>query len=265
MKYGIETITPEQAQEYLEKHNDANYRELDERLWKRYQRDMLRGAWKFQGDPIKFVTSGKLYDGQHRLKAVAESSKSQKFLVLRDMPDEMLHNPSEDTGRPRSVSTHLSHVGVSRTRAKAAAARILFKMRHGMAITPTASELSDFVLKHDSELEEICCRIGKAREAFSPSAVAAAVFCMRRLDKQKAMDALRIISLQEPAPSNHPLLVARNLGLTSKHRKRQWSPMEEISMIFKAWEADKKGAQPKTFQRTDSATLRGFTVDMIDC
>jgi hypothetical protein len=64
-----------------------------------------RGDWRFNGDPIRFNSKGKLIDGQHRLNAIIESGKTIDFLVVTDLEDEAIE--TVDTGNRRSFANYL--------------------------------------------------------------------------------------------------------------------------------------------------------------
>lgn len=98
-----EIITPDQAQIYLD-NQEAN-RHINLTYVRRLLEDMQQGRWVAKGDPIKFTSSGKLVDGQHRLTAVVMSGNPQTFVVLRGYAQESMQ--ALDIGKSRSSS----HVG----------------------------------------------------------------------------------------------------------------------------------------------------------
>lgn len=65
----VERITPEIATDYL-KRNTNNYRKMSRSKIFQYARDMKKGQWQLNGQPIVFDANGTLKDGQHRLSAV---------------------------------------------------------------------------------------------------------------------------------------------------------------------------------------------------
>ena len=80
---------------------------------------MREGLWRFTGEPIRFNVKGQLCDGQHRLQAVLQTGLAQKFLVLRNLPEDAM--TVVDTGRPRSLSDFLFMRGEARSGSLAAA------------------------------------------------------------------------------------------------------------------------------------------------
>ena len=81
MDLSIETITPKQAEKYLQ-HNTSN-RNLRKSLVSQYARDMENGKWRLTHQGIAFNCDGTLLDGQHRLKAIIESGVTVQMLVAR--------------------------------------------------------------------------------------------------------------------------------------------------------------------------------------
>ncbi len=78
-------VTPALAREWLEKHNRRN-RPLREAVVDRYAEQMKEGEWQETGDTVKFGADGLLYDGQHRLSAVARSGRTVELWVVRGLP-----------------------------------------------------------------------------------------------------------------------------------------------------------------------------------
>lgn len=81
MELSIETITPKQAEKYLQ-FNTSN-RNLRKSLVSQYARDMISGKWRLTHQGVAFNCDGTLLDGQHRLKAIVESGVTVQMLVAR--------------------------------------------------------------------------------------------------------------------------------------------------------------------------------------
>lgn len=98
-----ELVTPELAALYLA--NQERNRTVTQAYVKRIADDILNGRWQEEGDPLKFSEQGKLIDGQHRLNAVIEADKPQKFVVVRGYKKDSM--AVLDIGKARSAA----HVG----------------------------------------------------------------------------------------------------------------------------------------------------------
>ena len=95
----VEEINPQTAQKYL--GNQAQNRRLSDKKVQEYAKMMTDDEWQLNGEPIIFGKSGKLIDGQHRLRAVIYANKSVKMLVVRGVDD--ICFDSIDSGKSRSL------------------------------------------------------------------------------------------------------------------------------------------------------------------
>lgn len=100
----LKTITPDEAKAMLEK-NIGN-RPCNQATVRLYTNLMLEGKWGLTPDAIAFDVTGRLMNGQHRLKAVILSNTTQKFLVTSQMPLESF--AYTDYGRRRQAGDVLS-------------------------------------------------------------------------------------------------------------------------------------------------------------
>lgn len=81
MDLSVETITPKQAEKYLQ-FNTSN-RTLRKTLVNTYAKDMASGNWKLTHQGVAFNCDGTLLDGQHRLAAIVQSGVAVQMLVAR--------------------------------------------------------------------------------------------------------------------------------------------------------------------------------------
>lgn len=95
----IESISPDKAEKYLNR-NTSN-RKLRDGVVDKYAHDMKNDNWTECIAPIAFYENGDVADGQHRLWAIIESGKTQKFYVLRNVSRDAGLNI--DTGLSRTV------------------------------------------------------------------------------------------------------------------------------------------------------------------
>lgn len=83
----IETITPQQAQAYLDGRDLLN-RSISYLSVQKYAQQMRMGSWKLSHQGIAFDEGGRLIDGQHRMSAVVSYGQPVEFIVFRDAPAE---------------------------------------------------------------------------------------------------------------------------------------------------------------------------------
>jgi hypothetical protein len=111
-------ITPAKAEEWLNK-NKGN-RSLRNGAVEKYADDMKNGRWTQCVAPIVFYENGDIADGQHRLYAIVESGKSQRFYVVRGLDkaaglniDTGMGRSLVDNGQISGLDTGLSHSLIS--------------------------------------------------------------------------------------------------------------------------------------------------------
>ena len=114
-------VTPELAQAWLDK-NIGN-RKLTANHVERIARDMKAGRFSFTGDPIRFDDTGRLIDGQHRLKACIKADAPFESLVVYNLSPKV--QDVIDAGRPRALGDLLSMDGFHYSTTLAAALRVL--------------------------------------------------------------------------------------------------------------------------------------------
>lgn len=94
-------ITPSIAKKYLEQN--INNRRYSQPVLLRYTADMINNKWKQDtGECIKISKTGRILDGQHRLKAVILSNCSIYFYVATNIDDSVFD--VLDTGKARNSS-----------------------------------------------------------------------------------------------------------------------------------------------------------------
>jgi len=90
IKHSFETITPEQAREYLA--TSKGNRPLSKERTAGYVRDLLTGHFHTSNDSIVFDTDGALRNGHHRLEAiVAYGLPIHDVSVMRNFPKEYVN------------------------------------------------------------------------------------------------------------------------------------------------------------------------------
>lgn len=118
-----EFVTAELATQYLLRNNKN--RRLMGTLAERYGQEMAAGNWAVTHQGIAFGADGVLYDGQHRLTAIATSGVGQWLLVTEGLDAGAIE--ALDRGRVRSLSHTLTIMGHKHSGSQAvAAARVMW-------------------------------------------------------------------------------------------------------------------------------------------
>ena len=104
------TFSPDEASDILATRNNGN-RKLKKAKISQYKEAMLLGRWRFTPVPLLFEEhTGRLLDGQNRLKAIVESQRSQQFVVCDNAGPDIMQ--AIDQGASRSAADHLTTRGI---------------------------------------------------------------------------------------------------------------------------------------------------------
>ena len=85
-------------------------------------------------NPIYISDTGKLMDGQHRLRAVINSGKPQRFLVVSGLPEEIFVYIDENLSRAAKDALRIR--GIRNPEDVATTTKLLFQLMHGKTNTP---------------------------------------------------------------------------------------------------------------------------------
>lgn len=100
----LERVGPQEAEAFLVAN--IKNRPVREALIATLSEQIKTGRWKLTGDTIKISSSGRLLDGQHRLRAIVASGATVELLVVRGVNDDAFD--CIDCGRKRSVADSLA-------------------------------------------------------------------------------------------------------------------------------------------------------------
>lgn len=152
----IVRVTPEVAYEWLAA-NTRN-RTISSARVQQMVTDIRAGRWDFNGETIKFATSGALLDGQHRLMAVFESGIPVDLLVVEGLPESV--QDTIDIGRTRTTGDMLSLRGIANGNNLAALSRNILRYDQnpgqvwGPRTDPSKAEIGAFCLNNHVALLE---------------------------------------------------------------------------------------------------------------
>lgn len=151
MELAIETITPKQAEKYLQ-FNTSN-RNLRKALVSQYARDMQNGKWRLTHQGVAFNCDGTLLDGQHRLMAIVESGVTVQMLVARGVDSK--HQLVMDDHAKRSAGDALTLLRGERITAdQVAIVRAAVELQErAYALHQTKAELNELIDKFHNSLE----------------------------------------------------------------------------------------------------------------
>jgi hypothetical protein len=242
MHVQLETMTPELAAELLEKNTDN--RPVKERHVSFLSDQMLSGAWQVTGDPIKVSRSGRLLDGQHRLRAICLSRTTQSIYVAWDCEEEIFS--VLDTGRSRSASDVLSTAGIKNYTLLASAAKLLLMQERGVLSNmankqrmATNSAVLAYVQKHDLGESGVKAQAWTKRcKLLNPAEWCALHYLFTQMSKKQADAFLEQISTGLQLTEGHPVFLLRQKLQAARDGARyNYTASERMALTVKAWNA----------------------------
>lgn len=161
-----ETITPEVALQMLATRPDWQRRQRKNRI-EQYAEDMEEGRWGGSTDCIGITETGRLINGQHRLRAVVESGQTVEMWVMRGMSDDAYK--TIDKGLPRSVADSLQDMPDASKMSTVARAVVAYEksgeveQRGRVNVSPV--EQAEYARAHEDRLRRIVARFDAVRGA----------------------------------------------------------------------------------------------------
>lgn len=254
MKSVPEKVTPKKASEWL-KRNECN-RPLKPRAIERYAQAMQRGAWKLNGEAIKFNCNGRMIDGQNRLHAIIKSGCTIESYVVRGLPDDAFD--TLDQGVTRSLADILQRNLEKNATVLASAIRWMVILRDherykvlSMPIDASLEELE----KNPGLRQSVPLFVTKIARTIIPGGVGSALHYLTRSKFVAKNDGANMarsdlffeslisgegLSRMQPVYQLRELLI-RNYKETAK------LPHDVIAaMVIKAWNAMIAGKQMRT-------------------
>ena len=141
MDIQIVEITPQQAQEMLDRSNGFQNRKLKPRLLDKLVRDIQAGEFLLNGESIKVDSKGQVIDGQHRLRACVCAERSIQTLLLQGVATEAYR--TVDHGAVRGFADTLRMEGRNNAAALAGAVALVWRIENGRVLRSTPSTESE--------------------------------------------------------------------------------------------------------------------------
>lgn len=246
-KYELVKVTPELAEKWLAQN--THNRNLRENAVIAYARDMENGAWRENGESIKFAADGTLLDGQHRLQAVALSGVTLRMLVVSG-----LANASQETmddGRKRTLADALKLRRESNAVVLAALLRRGLMWTHGYyrntgAYSPTNTECLNFLERHPEVRDSATAATSLRRPTKLPASVLGLThWLFVRIDAADTQWFFDHLASGVDLPQYHPVwALRRRADLADRDTGRVPEDML-LACVIKAWNAYRAGEQIK--------------------
>lgn len=238
-------VTPEMAKEWL-RANDKN-RNLRANVVIDFTRDMLNGAWEYNGETISFSWDGFLLDGQHRLTALVEAGKTDPDVFIEVLVVFGLDPATQmtmDRGVKRSPADFLRLEGYENSPLLAAIAKKWWSWERGDDkfkgnAKPTNAEYKQLLDTHGEikRSAEIALRVYK-KFKFVPKSVVGTAYCLF-LQKNPNRVPEFFSRLEDGAnlSAGHPILVVRDRFAAEYGNGRQTATWLQLGYLVRAWNA----------------------------
>lgn len=212
MESGFEWITPERATADLE-NQIPNNRPLVPAVAAMYARVQAAGRWEWDSpDGLIYDTEGRLFQGQHRLKAIVINGVRVKMWVTRNAP--MSVASVLDSGKGRTVAHRLHFEGHKNAKQLAAVGRlaVLWEARrlwsHGL--TPAREEIIGMIEKYpDIQAYADLTASWPSRVTLSPGLAGFTWWILGQIDTQEAFSFMGSLRSGANLGDHHPIHVLR--------------------------------------------------------
>ena len=247
----VATITPQEAAEILTAKNFSN-RPISQRVVDKYAQEMKQKRWKLSGEPLIFGKSGRLLDGQHRLKACVASNTSFETVVVKGAEDHAFD--VIDDGKTRTMADVLAINGAVNAQVLAPGLRFMWDYASGVwrkgkrSVIPTKQLMEKLLDRHiglkDSVKLYSLLRARPGGMLLPPSLGVGLHYLFSLIDQEKADDFMTSLQSGLNLDAGHPVLVLRAKLIGDERRAAKKIRQEaQYTYAVKAWNAfvaDKK-------------------------
>lgn len=244
----VMTITPELAEIILSANPDN--RRLKTVKVMEIAQDIREGRFVLNGETIIISKCGYLNDGQNRLNAVIEAARAIKTYVAYGV--DRGSRLTVDLGSQRTPGDFLQMQGFGNANEHAAIAHLLWqhqkfgeipRSQMGTAYRPTKPHLTEFCLRHRTEIESALNAVPRANSSklASYSVLCFAFLLINRASPNGPVRAfMEALSSGENLSANSAIYRTRERLLEEK-RKGRIRKDEIIEIILRGWNAHRSG------------------------
>lgn len=241
MKYTVEEITPQMAENWLTEWNVKNRPVTDANVTELVQ-IIEKGKWRLTGDPIRFSDT-RLIDGQHRLLAIAKAGQTVRSVVIRGLEDECFD--VIDQGKRRTASDVLASHEVQYSSCVAAMIPMLngyYKERSQLAWARGERPPHASLVERANAQHELSAKVGASARingVVAPSLIA----CWHYITSDKDNDLADVFwpMLALPTSSSHNVNLLVNRFMLHSVGNKRMSNEQKFSWAACAWNAERQG------------------------
>ncbi|MCC6363120.1 MAG: hypothetical protein IT165_06315 [Bryobacterales bacterium] len=245
-------VTPEMAKQWLETTNIKN-RPISEMHWMKIWLDIVEARWRYNGEPISFGSNGALLNGQHRLRACAESETAIDTDVIFGLDPDVMN--TIDIGKVRTAANIAHLEGVENATGACAAAHLILLHENGgiqqlgnKQAEPSKTKINERV-RTDPRISEVAGRISNmGRGLASPRVL---TFCYYLFSAQNQDLTDRFFGQFESGTrlnQDNPVYILRERLRTNSISKAKLPLLEIVALFFKAWIAYRAGKTMKSLR-----------------
>lgn len=232
-------MTPAMAKHWLETTNIKN-RPLAEMHWMKIWLDIVEGRWKYNGEPISFGTNGALLNGQHRLKACAESDTAIDTDVIFGLDPDVMS--TIDIGKVRTAANIAYLDGVENATTACAAAHLILLHENGgiqqlgnKEMEPSKTKVNERV-RTDRRISELAGRAaGMGRGLAPPRVMAFCYYLFSAQDPELAEVFFTRLATGAGLSQYDAVYKLRERLRTNSAGKAKLPLLEIVALFFKAW------------------------------
>lgn len=229
-----------------------------------YARDMLGDRWVFNGDPIRFSATGLLLDGQQRLWAIVQSGCTQRFVVIRGLPE-----PAQltmDLGKRRTPKDQLAmaHIRVSNT--LAAAIGVYLTWMNGrffgdqVRAKITTTQKVEFAQLNPDKVERFrSLEANAGKLPCKPSVALAVSVRLHEIDDGDADDFFSSLVTGANLETSSPILTLRNRLMRVREQRLNLPERDLVAFFVIAWNAWRDGRSMTKLQRPQGTSWNPHT------
>jgi hypothetical protein len=236
-------VTPEIAAEWLS-HNTGNRRLVANHVAS-LEAVLNRGEWALNGETIKFSSSGRLLDGQHRLTACVNSGVGFWTYVIFGLP-EAAFDTIDTNARPRKPGDILSINGKLHANSLAACVKFLWVFSQngqfydggkGAGFSP---RVCMDILDRRPSLEQFVSLTHNSRVMSSPSLFAALAYLFSCVDDSLSAEFVNVIK-DGSADLARPFNVLRESLIGRRMTSVSIGTRPLAFMAIRAWNSELSG------------------------
>jgi hypothetical protein len=258
------SVSPEMAEKFLKLNVSNRYLAVPQ--CRRHADAMITRKWNNDGNPLKFNTSGKLMDGQHRLTAVIMANMAIEFDVRLNLPPET--QATMDTGRRRSVADQLTINQEIYPKHLAGAIGWIYRLCfEDMSYRIETPETLDFLDRNPKIRESVAFVAGKGQTVKGAVAtlLAAVHFIATQVlgEGERANQFVEVFRTGYPAYPGDPAhkLREQNMRLIAKQQLR--TDKASADLLVYVWNLFREGKTTRGLDPNGPQRIKGFEPAMI--